>query len=492
MTRVDDRERAARWLRVSTLGQDEKNQEPDVDAWITAHGYELGQCGPNGDGTYRLKVSASKGQQQKMLDLVVEDMREGRLTVLVVWTSSRIERRGAWSAFDLVRKVRDAGGRIEYVQDAYLNEANSLSDVMLALAATKDKEFSEDRKKNALRNARRIKANNGVLTCLPWGYLPAGEKYAKAAVPTDACREYWPRVLGRCMTGDSCRTIAAWLDSEDVKPIKGGQWDEDVIRRLIRNPVYCGRRLGWKDAPLLAHEAVVSVDAWKRANDALSHRPKRGPRSPFVNPVKPLLAKLRCARAQCGSPMYRIHAGSRDGGKYYYYRCAGSGPQRKGCGNVVPLEQTETIVAVRVFLTSNEPHRIKTWVEGVNWDAEIADIRLQMRELDPESEEDEMRRDELKAQLREFRRKNEEEATSGDWKWTDTGMTVGEYFHGLDAEGKREYLKNRDIRVEKVLNPPLEPGASVGLHVVIDGEDHGVFPYPPLRSSERISIPPPS
>ena len=62
-----------------------------------------------------------------------------------------------------------------------------------------------------------------------------------------------------------------------------------------------------------------------------------------MNPVKPLLAGLKCA--PCGSPMYRIHAGSRDGGKYYYYRCAGSGPQRKGCGNVVPLAQTETIVA---------------------------------------------------------------------------------------------------------------------------------------------------
>jgi len=50
-----DRDRAARWFRVSTLKQDERNQEPDVDAWIEAHDYELAECGPEGDGTYRLK-----------------------------------------------------------------------------------------------------------------------------------------------------------------------------------------------------------------------------------------------------------------------------------------------------------------------------------------------------------------------------------------------------------------------------------------------------
>lgn len=468
MSRVDDTtQRAARWFRVSSLGQDEKNQEPDVDGWIESHGYQLATCGPDGDGTYRLKASASKGKQQALLDCVVEDMREGRLDVLVVWMSSRIERRGAWNAFDLARKVRDAGGRIEYVRDAYLNDANSMSDVMLALAATKDKQYAEDQKANALRNVRRIRGNDGVFTCLPWGYEPVGEKYAKAAVPTDECREYWPQVLGRCITGESCRTIAAWLDAVGVKPAKGKTWNEDVLR-LIRNPVYCGRRLGWKNAPLLTAEAVVSVDAWKRAGDALSHRPKQGPRTPFVNPVKPLLAKLRCAR--CGAPMYRIHGGSGDDTSYYY-RCAGSGPKRKGCGNAVRYAETEAVIRQRVFKVSTEWYQTRVWVEGVNWDAEITDLLLQIRALDPESDEDEARRDDLKAQLRMYRHRNETEATKGDWEWTDTDMTVGQYFESLDAEGQREYLKTRDIRVAKVI--------AGFIRVVIDGEDHGVFPYYP-------------
>jgi len=472
-----DAERTARWFRVSTVVQDERNQEPDVDSWIESHGYKLAECGPNGDGTYRLKASASKGKHQKMLDVMIQDMREGLFTVLVVWKSNRIERRGAYSAFDLARKVRDAGGRIEYVQDAYLNDTNSMSDVMLALAASKDKQYTDDLRDNALRNARRIRSNNGVLTCLPWGYLTAGERYSKSAVPTDTCREYWPQVLERCITGDSCRTIASWLDAEGIKPIRGGKWDEGVIRRYIRNPVYCGRRLGWKDAPLLPAEAVVPVDMWVQASEALSHRPKRGPRTSRVNPVKPLLASLKCVR--CGSPMYRIHAGSRDGGAYFYYRCAGSGPQRKGCGNAVPLTPAETIVSGLMF-NSNERYRIRQWVEGASWDAEIADLLLQLQALDPESEQDELQRPVMLAQLREYRRKNKEEATTGGWKYIYAKGTVGDFFDRLDADGRRAYLKTRDIRVEKS-TPPDDPGATTGIHVVIDGVDHGVIAYPAAR-----------
>ncbi len=55
-------------------------------------------------------------------------------------------------------------------------------------------------------------------------------------------------------------------------------------------------------------------------------------------------------------------------------------------------------------------------------------------------------------------------------------MTVGEHFYGLDDDGKREYLKTRDIRVEKAT--PADPGATKGVRVIIDGADHGVFPYP--------------
>ena len=219
-------------------------------------------------------------------------------------------------------------------------------------------------------------------------------------------------------------------------------------------------------------EPVVSMDTWKRANEALHMASRRGPGVHRALPDRPLLARLRCARC-ADSPMYRIKAGD---GKYYY-RCAGRAPQRKGCGNMVPLAQTETIVAVRVFMTSEEPYRTRQWIEGINWDAEIEDLKQSLSELAQEMPDDYAERHAaLMADLAAYRWKNEHEAVDGHWEYTDTGMTVGEHFDSLDATGQREYLKSRDIRVEKAT--PDDPGATRGLRVVIDSEDHGVFPYP--------------
>ena len=294
-----------------------------------------------------------------------------------------------------------------------------------------------------------------------------GEKHHKRIAPTELCRRVVPQIFDRCINGDSLRTIAAWLDSEGIPSSRGNaHWNESSVRWTIRARAYAGLLQNRQGQTIQRCEAVIPADVFDRANAALKTRPHRGP----AKGDPPMLAGLKCAR--CSSPMYRMHAGSTT--KRYYYRCFGSGPQRKGCGNMVPLEQTETIVAVRIFMTSTEPYRTRQWVAGINWDAEIADVKQDLREaVDAERFED---MPALRATLAEYRHKNEEEATAGHWEYRDTGRTVGDYFDKLDAGGKREYLKTRDIRVEKAT--PDDPGATRGIRVVIDGVDHGVFPYP--------------
>src|SRR5258708_35798777 len=90
--------KAGIWQRVSSEGQDEANQLPDLLKWCESHGYEVAE-------TYELHgKSASKGKHQSKLDQVVADMTARKIKVLVVWQSSRIERRGAFSVVDLMRR----------------------------------------------------------------------------------------------------------------------------------------------------------------------------------------------------------------------------------------------------------------------------------------------------------------------------------------------------------------------------------------------------
>ena len=108
--------RAGKWLRVSSGGQDEANQEPDVDRHCDARGYHVAK-------TYTLHdKSASKGEQQEALDEVLDDLRRGEIQVLVCWHSDRLDRRGVREALDFIVKVKNAGGHIESTKEGQLDE----------------------------------------------------------------------------------------------------------------------------------------------------------------------------------------------------------------------------------------------------------------------------------------------------------------------------------------------------------------------------------
>jgi DNA invertase Pin-like site-specific DNA recombinase len=453
-------EPAGVWVRVSTADQSEASQVPDVERHCQDRGYRI-------ERRYELNdKSASKGEQQAALDEMLIDMRDGTIRVLVCWHSDRIERRGVEAMFRLIRQIKDAGGRLESTKEPLLGTEDLSGEATTALNAVIAHQESVKKSDRQKISVSALKTRGSVYNNVPWGFDIVGDKYAKRIVPTEACRAIVPEIFARCINGDSLRTIAAWLDSEGIPTPRGNaHWNESTVRWTIRQRAYAGRLQTREGETIARCEAVISADIFDRANQALKTRPKRG----AVNANRPMLAKLRCAR--CGSPMYRLFAG-KPGKKRHYYRCSGSGPQRKGCGNMVRLEPAETVVAVRIFMTSTEPHQIRHWVEGTNWNADIADVKQDMREAIDAERFSELAS--LQAKLEDYRGRD---TVPGHYELTDTGMTVGDYFDSLDNEGKREYLKTRDIRIEKAM--PNDPGATRGIRVVIDGEDHGVFPYPP-------------
>jgi site-specific DNA recombinase len=428
-------EPAGVWVRVSTGGQDEAQQVPAVEAHCQTHGYTIAK-------RYELNdKSASKGEQQATLDEMLEDMRDGTIKVLVCWRSNRLERRGVSAIYKLLGDVKKACGRIESTTEPLFGVGDLTGEATTALSAIIDNQFSVKLSEDTNRAIQSIKANGFVYNGnAPWGFDIVGPKYGKTLKPTKLALEYVPQIFERCIAGDSLRTIAAWLDSESVPTARGGKWHEGSVRWIIRCREY-------------AKHDVIRPSVHDRANDALKNRPKRGP----AKPNRPMLAKLKCAR--CGSPMYRITAGK---AKKEFYRCTGSGPQRKGCGNMVPFALTEFLVASQIFVKSTEPHTRKTWVDGQSWDDEISNVKQALREAVEAERFDAMPA--LQASLEELRSR---ESVPGHYESVKTGKTVGEHFWTLDNDGKRDYLTTRDIRVEKTEG--LCP-----VRVVIDGIEHEV------------------
>ncbi|HYB46433.1 MAG TPA: recombinase family protein, partial [Streptosporangiaceae bacterium] len=377
-------EPAGIWVRVSTGGQDEANQVPDVERHCAEHGYTITR-------RYELNdKSASKGEQQEKQDEVIEDIRDGTIRALVCWHSDRVERRGPEALFGFIRKIKDAGGRVESTKEPLLGTEDLSGEVVTALNAVFAHQYSVHLGEQVRASHERIRANGGLVAGgTPWGYVIEGDKYSKTLVPTGQGREVIPQIFARCADGDSCRTIARWLQSEKIPTMRGGVWSEGSVHRIITNMTYAGRRQDEGEIKpngkpsrknrrtIMSVEAVVTMDIWQRANDALHNRPHRGPGAAAKMPNRPMLAGLKCAR--CGSPMWRIMTG-RPEQRRAYYRCYGSGPQRTGCGNMVPLTQADTIVVVRIFITSTTPYSTRHWVEGESYDDEIANTKQDLRE----------------------------------------------------------------------------------------------------------------
>jgi hypothetical protein len=140
--------------------------------------------------------------------------------------------------------------------------------------------------------------------------------------------------------------------------------------------------------------------------------------------------------------MYRIRP--RPG--YAYYRCAGAGADRKGCGNMVRLEEADAQVVEWISMMS-APRLVPQLVEGDSHEAELADILLELAEL-PKRDLTDAEEDAERARLRALRDELEGmESTPDRIELVETGETIGDHFRSLDDAGKRAMLMSDGIKV---------------------------------------------
>ncbi len=290
-----------------------------------------------------------------------------------------------------------------------------------------------------------IKASGYMTGRPPFGYAADGVKYRKTMVPTDAGRIYVPEIFQRVSDGIPLVKIAAWLDSEHVKPNSqnGVRWSPKSLSQMIRCRTYVGERKDAAGLTVLDVEPLVDAKLWLAANKRLDNAPV-GRRNPSNGEPALLTGALRCGR--CDSPMYRI----RSRGRQVYYRCHGQGPQPKGCGVMVAIPLLDAIVDD--MMTDDGSWVMEsTFVPGSNYDAEIAEIQLAIRDLGTRNLSD----DEYDAELVRLRaerdRLRELPATPDRWdvipviKDDGTPLTEAERWRDADNAGKRQILKDHRI-----------------------------------------------
>jgi DNA invertase Pin-like site-specific DNA recombinase len=429
-------ERARLWQRVSTGGQDEASQLPDLIRWCDTQNY-----------TYELDEryvihgkSAYHKKQAAALERAISDMANGQYTVLVVWAFDRIQRGSTLEAFMLAEQARAAGGRIEYVLDTYLNETNEMSDVMLALAATAARQESKRKSERIRIKQDALRAAGSVTGRPPWGYeitctvckapprRPGCKDHKKIFTPTAEGRRFIPPVFQMVIDGTSLRDIAEWLTGEGAG---GKAWHEHYMRqKLVGNSTYYGQR---RNGGQLETEALVSYSTWQEANAAIASRARPG-RSNSKN-EKALLSPV-CDSPHCDatgplpSPMYRINARG-----FWYYRCHGKGPQRHGCGNMIPLKELDARVTEVMEADHMNMHVTRLFIPGDQRSDEIGKLREKGAEA--------MKQGDYGTAtecMQEAARLEALPRIPPHWEEIKTGQTEGEFFAELDTAGRRREL----------------------------------------------------
>lgn len=142
---------AGLWFRVSTTDQTSDNQVPDVQTFLSHHGYTEA-------ARYTVSDSAWKDgggpEYRKALAQTLDDAHKGKFKILVVWALDRIVRSdegGAEAALRIIRQFRQRGCMVVSVQESWLNASPEVQDILVAFAGWQAE-------KESARKSQRIKA----------------------------------------------------------------------------------------------------------------------------------------------------------------------------------------------------------------------------------------------------------------------------------------------------------------------------------------------
>jgi DNA invertase Pin-like site-specific DNA recombinase len=424
------------WFRVSSGGQDEANQVPDVERYCTQRGYRINK---------RYEVhdkSAYHGEQEAALKEALEDLRTGVIQKLVCWHSDRLDRRGVMDALSFIIDVRKAGGVVESAKEGILDE-NSLDTIINTWMNHKKSAHLSEQVGIAHDRIRTNRGNGkGLLGRAPFGYEIQGDKYFKYLAPTPLGLKYVPEMFNRIIAGDSLATVAKWLNSENVstgctyRKKKTGEltkgWTASTVRQIIRNTVYKGQMRDSNHDVVGTCDAIVTSAVFRQAGERLDKGPKRGPEN---NANKALLTShVFCVK--CRSPMYKVTTSAKEP----YYRCSGKlAANAKPCGVMVRMSVLDAIVDENMSCDPNPVMKL-TLIPGKNYDDEIDLVRAQIKTLasDPDADDYEDKHAEL---MTELKRLKALDTTPDEWREEPTGETNGDKWTSADFAGKREILK---------------------------------------------------
>ena len=155
-------ERGVKFYRVSSDSQDEQNQIKAVTKHFDARVMSR-VASQSGCMTFRRpRVSGQWKQHEQELAEILDEIKAGKYTVVVIANSSRIDRRDPDLQQLWVIMVRLAGGRIESASEPEFGKSTLLGKIDTVMRQESNYEYAKTISVNVLNAFDRIKDGNGV------------------------------------------------------------------------------------------------------------------------------------------------------------------------------------------------------------------------------------------------------------------------------------------------------------------------------------------
>lgn len=321
-----------------------------------------------------------------------------------------------------------------------------------------------------------ILENGGYVGRPPWGFRINDENgnYFKVLEPNWDLVPYLREMITRALKGDSLLSIAQYLTGEGIAARGGGVWTPKSVSNTLKNPALKGRsRWTHKGKTVVhKHEGIMSPEEWDELQRAVTRAPGRRNRNDEDTAI--LTGTIICA--VCGSFMHH-HPSRRtlkDGTVKVneYYRCKHSDVAPSTCKNMISLDLVEMLVHlsflraadltdldvppeldghVGMFANLQVVEQVVT--PGNTYDAEIAELLEEIRELDPIADDYRTKSDALISEAKRLQGLPSEATTVEE---RHTGQTVGDVWLTLDPAARRRYLVASGVRV--IVTPAARGG----------------------------------
>lgn len=152
---------------------------------------------------------------------------------------------------------------------------------------------------------------NGIYTQEPYGYRK--DSYTRVLAPVSDEVPWITGMYERRADAMAWAKIAAWLNGNGVRTRDDVLWTVNSVRRLIQSRVYLGEISSGDIVNPAAHEPIVSLDLWQRANAHNRSAALKGEATEYK-----LTSIIRCTG--CGVTM-RGNGRRTKYGAYRYYDC---------------------------------------------------------------------------------------------------------------------------------------------------------------------------